>query len=200
MEDLHDGQTLVLDLEIPAGIMLSQSLAMEVNMQNLGEKYVSFEEGFDFVIEATEDLQGGHALVSDLEIFACTIAHKDINMCLKVGVQERFRVRDVTLENLRARMQIPPPGPFDKTDISWEEKINQGRGRSRNTCTTIIPWDKLQDFVVGEQVCEIFHAHSMRFTNQGTRDQRPKSKVPSSSFRESSEIYFVVISMVWKHH
>ena len=93
---------------------------------DLGAKYVSFEEGFDFVIEeATEDLGDEEALVSDMEITAGTIAHKDTNTCLKVGAQERFRVHDVTLENLRAKLQIPPPRPFDKTDISWEEKINQ---------------------------------------------------------------------------
>ena len=45
---------------------------------DLGGKCVSFEEGFDFVIqEATEDLQDGQGLVSDLEIPAGTIAHKD---------------------------------------------------------------------------------------------------------------------------
>ena len=119
---------------------------------DMGGKYVSFEEGFDFVIEeATEDLQDGHTLVSDMEIPACTIAHKDTNTCLKVGAHERFRVWDVTLEYLRARLQIPPPWPFDRTNISWEEKINQRQGRSKSTCTTIIPWDMLQDFVVGEQ-------------------------------------------------
>ena len=116
---------------------------MEVDIVDLGAKYVSFEEMFDFVIEATEDLQDEHALVSDLEIPAGTIAHKDTNTCLKSSAQERFRVRDVTLENLWERLQIPPPGPFDRTDISWEQKINQGRDRSRNTYTTIIPWDML---------------------------------------------------------
>ena len=111
---------------------------------DLGGKNVSFEEGFDFVIEdATEDLGDREALVSNLEILSGTIAHKDTNTCLKASAQERFRVRDVTLRNLRAKLQIPPPGPFDRIDISWEEKINQGRGRSRNTCTTIIPWDRL---------------------------------------------------------
>ena len=51
---------------------------MEVDILDLGAKYVSFEEGFDFVIEeATEDLQDGHALVSHLEILVGTIAHKD---------------------------------------------------------------------------------------------------------------------------
>ena len=44
-----------------------------------------------------------------------------------------------------------PLWPFDRTNIYCEEKINQGRGRSKNTCTTIISWDMLHDFVVGEQ-------------------------------------------------
>ena len=36
---------------------------------DLGVKYVSFEEGFDFVIEeATEDLGDGKALISYLKI------------------------------------------------------------------------------------------------------------------------------------
>ena len=125
---------------------------MEVDIVDLGAKCVSFEEGFDFVIEeAIKDLQDGHTLVSDLEIHASTIAHKDTNTCLKVGPQERFRVRDINLKNLRARLQFPSPGPFDRIGISWEEKINQGRGRSKNTCTTITPWDMLQNFVVDEQ-------------------------------------------------
>ena len=86
---------------------------MEVDIVNLGAKCVSLEEGFDIVIEeATEDLQNGHALVLDLEISANTIAHKDTNTCLKAGIQEMIRVRDVTLKNLRARLQILPLGPL----------------------------------------------------------------------------------------
>ena len=43
---------------------------MEVDILDLGGKCVFFEEGFDVVIkEATEDLQDGQSLVSDLEIF-----------------------------------------------------------------------------------------------------------------------------------
>ena len=43
---------------------------------DLGGKCVSFEEGFDFVIEeATEDLQDGHGLVSDLEILLSFFCH-----------------------------------------------------------------------------------------------------------------------------
>ena len=49
-------------------------------------KCVSFEEGFDFVIEeAMEYLQDRHGLVSNLEIRAGTIVHKDTNTYLKVG-------------------------------------------------------------------------------------------------------------------
>jgi hypothetical protein len=117
---------------------------MEVDIVDLGAKYVSFEGEFDFVIEdATEDLGGREALVSNMEIPARTIVDKDTNTCSKVGAQERFRVRDVTLENLWMKLQIPPLGPFHRIDISWEEKINQGHGRSRNTCTFIIHWDRL---------------------------------------------------------
>jgi hypothetical protein len=48
---------------------------MEVDIVDLSTKCVFFEEGFDFVVEDnTEDLQDGHALVSDLEIPASAIA------------------------------------------------------------------------------------------------------------------------------
>ena len=53
---------------------------MDVDIVDLGAKYVSFEEGFDFVIEdATEDLEDREVLVSNLEIRAWTIAYKNTN-------------------------------------------------------------------------------------------------------------------------
>ena len=61
------------------------------------------------------------------------------------------RVWDVTLEKLRARLQIPPDGPFDRTDIAWKGRTNNGCGRLRETFRAIIPWDGLGDFVEGEQ-------------------------------------------------
>jgi hypothetical protein len=67
----------------------------------------------------------------------------------KVGLASR--VRDITLEKLRARLQVPPDGPFDRTDITWEGRTNQGRGRCRDTSRAIIHWDRLGDFVAGEQ-------------------------------------------------
>ena len=59
---------------------------MKVDIVDLGGKCVSFEEGFDFVIEeATKDLQDGHALILDLKIPVGTIVHKDTNTYLKAG-------------------------------------------------------------------------------------------------------------------
>ena len=50
---------------------------------DLRAKYVFFEEGFDFVVEDnTENLHDGLTLVSDLEILAGTIAHKDTDALL----------------------------------------------------------------------------------------------------------------------
>ena len=92
---------------------------------DLGDKHVSFEERFHFVTEdAPKDLGDGEVPISDMEVCVCTVAHKDINMCLKSGAQERFRVRDVTLKNLQPKLHIPSLVPSDMTDIFWEEKIN----------------------------------------------------------------------------
>ena len=50
----------------------------DVDIVDLRAKCVFFEEGFDFVLEDTaENLQDGQMLVSDLEIPASAIAHKD---------------------------------------------------------------------------------------------------------------------------
>jgi hypothetical protein len=60
---------------------------MEVDIIDLGAKYVFFEEGFNFVVEDnTEDLHDGHTLVSDLEIHAGTIVHKDIKAGLDFNI------------------------------------------------------------------------------------------------------------------
>ena len=53
---------------------------------DLGLKYASFEEGFDFVVEeAMEDLEDGEALLSGLGIPAGAVAHKDTNTCLNIS-------------------------------------------------------------------------------------------------------------------
>jgi hypothetical protein len=48
---------------------------MDVDIVDLGAKYVFLEEIFDFVVEdITEDVHDGHALVSDLEIRTSAVA------------------------------------------------------------------------------------------------------------------------------
>jgi hypothetical protein len=62
-----------------------------------------------------EDQGDGEAPIYDLQVRAGLVIHKD----MKYVAHERFRVRDVTLKNMWAKLQIPPSGPFDMTDISW---------------------------------------------------------------------------------
>ena len=105
---------------------------------DLGAKHVSFRKEFHFLAkEALEDLGDGETLISNLQIHAGTLAHKFV-------AHESFRVRDVTLKNLWAKLQIPPPWSFDRTDIFWKKKIKQERNRSKTTCKAIIPWNMLQ--------------------------------------------------------
>jgi hypothetical protein len=87
-EDLHDGHALVSDLEISASAIAILGFGSAATLFDVvivarnggghcrsGAKYVFFEEMFDFVIhDSTEDLQDGHALVSDLKIHASAIA------------------------------------------------------------------------------------------------------------------------------
>lgn len=106
---------------------------------DMGSKHVTSEEFFHFVTEeVSKDLGDGEAPISNPKVCAGVVVHKDNNICLEYGEHERFRVRDVTFKNLGTKLQISPPGPFDRTNISWEDKINQGRGRNKNTCKTII--------------------------------------------------------------
>ena len=60
---------------------------------DLRGKCVSFEEGFDFVIEeATEDLHDEHGLISDLEILARTDDYEDRRLYLLVSDLEVMRI------------------------------------------------------------------------------------------------------------
>ena len=66
---------------------------MEVDIVDQGGKCISFEKGFDFVIEeAAEDLQDGQGLVSDLEIFARTDDYEDRRLYLLVFDLEVMRI------------------------------------------------------------------------------------------------------------
>ena len=119
-------------------------------MIDLGAEHVPFTESFSESLQLPDPvcvvggtLGGEHC---NCELHVSQREHRD-----GIGSVETSGVRSVTLEKLRSKLQIPPDGPFDRTDIVWERKINNGRGRSRETHTAIIPWDRFGDFVNGEQ-------------------------------------------------
>ena len=108
---------------------------------------------------------------SDTQIFESQDTEKDthVTRCQDLGstsgamAGETSRVRNVTLEKLRARLHVPPEGQFDRTDIVWEEITNQGRGRrgilivqSFLGTNSVILW-------LESRACETSHALSTRF-------------------------------------
>ena len=56
----------------------------------------------------------------------------------------------ILLEEMRGVLQNPPPGPFKKEDILWRPILSQGCGHRRLNDVAVIPWERLQDFVDGE--------------------------------------------------
>lgn len=121
---------------------------MEANVVDLGAEHVPFVGGL-YEGDCSPCLDG--FAPSDAQVSGGKDAKKDTKSTSGAVAGETSRVRNVTLEKLRAKLQVPPEGHFDKTDIVWEERTNQGRGRSRDTHSAIIPWDRFSDFVVGEQ-------------------------------------------------
>ena len=71
----------------------------------------------------------------------------DLDMLAEVTKRRPWRKMK---EKVQASVQVPPPGPFSRTDILWEEKINAGNGYRRQTQKATIPWNRLEDFLEGE--------------------------------------------------
>ena len=53
--------------------------------------------------------------------------------------------------SLRERVQNPPPGAFAMDDLVWTNHVTQGQGTHKNSKLAVILWDRLQDFIQGEQ-------------------------------------------------
>jgi hypothetical protein len=60
------------------------------------------------------------------------------------------RERDL-IQALKETLQSPPPGPFQKNNINWLRHVTTGHGLYKHIKTRIIPWDRFEDFVQGEQ-------------------------------------------------
>jgi hypothetical protein len=54
-------------------------------------------------------------------------------------------------------LQNPGPGPFDREDLKWTKHVHSGRGGvSKPVHTATIRWDRLEDFVEGEETMRDF--------------------------------------------
>ena len=63
-----------------------------------------------------------------------------------------FRVQQVDiLMAMRESIQNPPPGEFRMEDLTWTDHITHGKGRHKGSRMAYILWDRLEDFISGEQ-------------------------------------------------
>jgi hypothetical protein len=71
---------------------------------------------------------------------------------VNVGRDEATASQSTILECVRARLQNPPAGPFDREDVTWRKELHSGRGEHvKEVHTAIILWDRLEEFVEGEK-------------------------------------------------
>jgi hypothetical protein len=52
---------------------------------------------------------------------------------------------------LRERIQKPPPGDFRMEDLVWTDHVTHGKGRHKGSRMALILWDRLDNFISGEQ-------------------------------------------------
>ena len=57
---------------------------------------------------------------------------------------------DLTME-MRDLVQNPPLGEFCFQDLEWTERVTHGKGKYKNSMLAVIFWDRLPDFIQGEQ-------------------------------------------------
>jgi len=80
-----------------------------------------------------------------------------------------------TLEATMAHVQQPPPSPSNYRDIYWwnEYCVTPQHGLD-GTCIqkkvyfAYVPWDRVFDFLVGEEIEGMFSANSSRKTTEST--------------------------------
>ena len=84
-----------------------------------------------------------------------------------------FRSQQVDiLMTLRETIQSPPPGNFGMEDLLWTDHATQGRGRHRPSKMALIPWDRLGDFLSGEEHNPLYLC---RFNHDVIRRNLPNS-------------------------
>lgn len=74
--------------------------------------------------------------------------------------------------SLRERVQNPPPGAFSMNDLVWTNHITQGQGKQKTSKLAVILWDRLEDFIKGEEEHPQFPCN---FTKEIVRVNLPNS-------------------------
>ena len=83
-----------------------------------------------------------------------------------------------------ASVQVPPPGPFDRTDLWWEAKSNQGNGNIKDTLKATIHWDRLDDFLEGEMSTRQFPCTFLEESRQCIKREDRKQVRAESAIQE----------------
>ena len=52
---------------------------------------------------------------------------------------------------MRNQVQNPPLGEFCFQDLEWTKHVTNGKGKYKNSMLAVIFWDRLPDFIQGEQ-------------------------------------------------
>ena len=73
---------------------------------------------------------------------------------------------------LQDSIQNPPPGEFRMEDLVWTNHITHGKGRHKGSRMALILWDRLDDFISGEQHHTLY---SCRFNAEVIRRNLPNS-------------------------
>ena len=82
-----------------------------------------------------------------------------------------FRAKQADLIfSLREKVQNPPPGAFAMDDLVWTGHVTHGQGLHKTSMLAVILWDRLEDFIQGEQQ----HPHfPCKFTKEIVRVNQP---------------------------
>ena len=73
---------------------------------------------------------------------------------------------------LQELIQYPLTCPFAFEDLQWTQQVLSGNGRYNTINYVVIPWERLHDFIVGEQNNDLFPC---KFTKKIIKKNLPNS-------------------------
>ena len=76
------------------------------------------------------------------------------------------------IKELRSRVQKPPLGEFSMQDLVWTDQVTNGKGKYKTSKVAVIFWDRLDDFIQGEQHHPLYPC---KFTKETIRVNGPNT-------------------------